>query len=115
MIVDQSTLNNVDEYIDSIENQPIVSVVDESKVWEKKYLGKSSTHRLSRIGRDSFNYQSQFIETGNEQKNLIRNDKQKVMDYYFSNTGREMLEMQAVIDEEEKEVEEGHPGDGSMT
>ena len=58
------------------------------------------------LGNDNLNDVFVIISKRlNEQKNLIRNDKQKVLDYYFSNTGREMLEMQAVIDEEEKEVE----------
>lgn len=105
MIVDRNTLDNVDKFMDEIEENPAVPPDTESVVWEKKYMGKSITHRLSNIGRASFDYQAQFIEPGEQSKKIARNDKQMVLDHYFSNTGREMLEMQAVIDDEEKEVE----------
>ena len=66
MIVDKVTLDNVDKFMDDIEEKPLVPAVDESKVWEIKHLGKSITHRLSKVGRDSFDYQSQFIEPGED-------------------------------------------------
>ncbi len=76
----------------------------ESKIWERNNLGKSITHRLSKIGRDNFDYQASFIRDGEEPPDLGRTDAQKVKDYYFQQTGREALEMQAVIEEEEKQV-----------
>ena len=35
MIVDKVTLDNVDKFIDDIEEKPLVPAVDESKVWER--------------------------------------------------------------------------------
>ena len=101
--MDRTTLENADKYMDEMEDNPALPDT-ESKIWERNNLGKSITHRLSKIGRDNFDYQASFIRDGEEPPDLGRTDAQKVKDYYFQQTGREALEMQAVIEEEEKQV-----------
>ena len=46
--MDRTTLENADKYMDEMEDNPALPDT-ESKIWERNNLGKSITHRLSKI------------------------------------------------------------------
>ena len=80
------------------------------KDWERKVLGSSPVHRLKRIGRDFVDFETE--------KNLAKNlgvlvdpdpllqESKDIKNRYFSQIGRNMLEMQLYEEQENKEAAE---------
>ena len=77
----------------------------EVEKWESENLGKSALHRLSRVGRDAIQYHeaNTVTEEGQEEK-IASTESREQKDFYFHQTGKQLLEMQLFEEEEDKEA-----------